>query len=167
MGLFLLLQDREPTDPGPAPQGNEHQGGNLQTEILENTEAPDLAQDTSCSHSMDSSSVPWLEKTAPASHPLHPRRSRISSCTSLETCQEFPKPVKVKTEENKGQPQIHSLAVEQSKLNTFLQGTTTDMGWLATPQGSQQHPHFPFHTNCLLQHLPPHLSSKDLFHSQD
>lgn len=51
---------------GSAPQGNEHQGGNLQAEILENTEAPDLAQDTR--HQLLPlhgflNSVPWLEKT--------------------------------------------------------------------------------------------------------
>lgn len=35
-----------PINPGPTLQGDEHQGENLQAQILENTEAPDFAQDT-------------------------------------------------------------------------------------------------------------------------
>lgn len=154
-----------PTDQGPAPQGHDHQGGNMQVEILENTEAPDLAQDTQhqllCS--MDSSILyPGWRKLSTSSSPSYPKQSRISSPISLETCQQFPKPMKVKTEENK-RPATNALLEEkQSNLNTFLQGATTDQAGLATPQGSQQH-HFPFHHVCGLQHLPalPSIASTD------
>lgn len=151
-----------PTNQGPAPQGHEHQGGNMQAEILESTKAPALAQDTQhqllCS--MDSSILyPGWRKLSTSSSPSYPKQSRISSPISLETCQQFPKPMKVKTEENK-RPATNALLVEkQSNLNTFLQGAITDQGgW--QPLRALSSIIFPFHRVCGRQHLPAP------FHSQ-
>lgn len=122
---------------------------------------------TSCSHSMDSSTLypGWRKQhqqlilfTLDKAAFPHPPPQRLA--------RSFPNQWRSRQQKTSGQPQIHSLAVEQSKLNAFLQGTATDMGGLATPQGSQQHPHFPFHNVCVLKHLPAHLSSRDLFYSQ-
>lgn len=57
---------------------------------------------TSCCCSTDSSApYPGWRKLITSSSPSYPRQSRTSSPISLETCQEFPKPMKAKTEENK------------------------------------------------------------------
>lgn len=97
-----------PINPGITPQRDEHQGENLRAQILKNTEAPDFAGDighpaalAARASSENSFSTPAGENLAPAANVLHSSQSKISSPISLETCQELPKPMKVKPEENK------------------------------------------------------------------
>ena len=95
-------------NPGVTPQKDEHQGANLRAQILENTEVPDFAWDirhpTALAVQVSSENSFYTlagEKLAPAANLLHSSQSRISSPISLETCQELPKPMKVKTDGNK------------------------------------------------------------------
>lgn len=92
MGLFCPAAGQcGPINPGITPQRDEHQGENLQAQILENTETPNAAQDMR--HPAALAAQVYSEKNlAPAANLLHSSQSRISSPISLETCQ-----VKVKT----------------------------------------------------------------------
>lgn len=116
-GQFLLLQDREPL-----PQAPLHKGMSVKEESASWDAGKHRGTRLGTGHPTPAALTAWIpqlctlagENSAPAAHPLHPRQSRISSLISLETCQEFPKPMKVKTEENKW-PATNPLACRRAE----------------------------------------------------